>query len=95
MCSNKIVIGDGVEMGRNVIIYDSNFHPTQFNKNIKGKPLVIGNHVWLCTGVCIAKGVSIGDGAICGINATVVRNVKERTSVMGNPAKCIMENVSW
>lgn len=95
VCSNKIVIGDGVEMGRNVIIYDSNFHPTQFNENIKGKPLVIGNHVWLCTGVCIAKGVSIGDGAICGINATVVRNVKERTSVMGNPAKCIMENVSW
>ena len=95
VCSNKIQIGDGVEMGRNVILYDSNFHATQFNKNIKGRPLIIGNHVWLCTGVCVAKGLTIGNGAICGINSTVVRNVKERTSVMGNPAKCIMEKVSW
>lgn len=95
VCSNMIHIGDGVEMGRNVIIYDSNYHPTQFNKNIKGRPLIIGDHVWLCTGVCIAKGLTIGSGSICGINSTVVRNVKERTSVLGNPAKCIMENVEW
>lgn len=95
VCSNNIQIGEGVEMGRNVTIYDSNFHPTELNKNVKGRPLIIGNHVWLCTGVCIAKGLVIGDGAICGINATVVRNVKPRTTVMGNPAKCIMENVSW
>lgn len=95
VCSNKISIGDGTDFGRNVTIYDSNFHPTKFNKSVKGRPLNIGKHVWLCTGVCIAKGLNIGDGAICSINSTITRNVKERTMVMGNPAKCVMENVEW
>lgn len=95
VCSNKISIEDGVDMGRNVTIYDSNFHPTKFNKDVKGRPLYIGSHVWLCTGVSIVKGLNIGDGAICGINSTITRNVKERSMVMGNPAKCVMENVEW
>ncbi|WP_028235565.1 Coenzyme F420 hydrogenase/dehydrogenase, beta subunit C-terminal domain [Pseudobutyrivibrio sp. MD2005] len=95
VCSNRIELGDGVDMGRNVVIYDSNFHPTKFNEKIKGRPLIIGNHVWLCTGVSIVKGLTIGDGAICGINSTIVRDVKARSSVLGNPAKCVMENVEW
>lgn len=95
VCCNKMTIGDGTQFGRNVLIYDSNHHPTKFNSNIKGRPLTIGKHVWLCTGVCIAQGITIGDGAICGLNSTVTRNVKPYTLVMGNPAKCVMENVEW
>ena len=95
ICSNEINIGDDVESGRNVIIYDSNYHQTGFNKKISGRPVNIGNHVWLCTGVCITKGLDIQKGAICGIGAVVTRNVKERTMVLGNPAKLMMENVEW
>lgn len=95
ICSNEINIGDDVQFGRNVTIYDSNFHPTKFNQKVKGRPLNIGRHVWLCTNVCIVKGLNIGDGAICSINSTITRNVMERTMVMGNPAKCVMENVEW
>lgn len=95
VCMNSITIGDDAEFGRNVILYDSNYHPTSLNKHTYNRPLVIGRHVWLCTGVCIAKGLTIGDGAMCGINSTIMKNVKPRSMVMGNPAKCVMEDADW
>ncbi len=95
VCSNKITMGDGTGIGRNVVIYDSNYHKTGLTQNIKGKPLVIEDHVWLCTGVTIAKGVKIGAGAICGLNSMVTGNVKSRHMVMGNPAKDVMSDVEW
>lgn len=95
ICSNKIDMGNGVRIGRNVMIYDSSYHITGINKGKKQKPLIIGNHVWLCSGVVIAKGIKIGDGAICGLNSLITRNVKSRFLVMGNPAKDIMPNVEW
>lgn len=95
VCGNQISIGDDVGFGRNVTIYDNNFHSTGLNKKIKLKPLIIEDHVWLCTGVTIAKGVKIGYGAVCSINSTVTRNVKSKNMVSGNPAKVIMTNVEW
>ncbi len=95
VCANEINIGYDVEGGRNVTIYDSNFHQTGMTRNIRGRALNIGDHVWLCTGVSVAKGLNINDGAICGLNATVTRNVAERTMVLGNPAKKTIEEVEW
>ncbi len=95
VCSDKITIGNGTGIGRNVMIYDSNYHQTGLNKNTKGKPLIIEDHVWLCTGVTIAKGIKIGTGAICGLNSTVTSNVKNRHMVLGNPAKDVMSDVEW
>lgn len=95
ICGNKIVIGNDVGFGRNVIIYDNNFHTTGLNKNVKLKPLIIEDHVWLCTGVTIVKGLKIERGAVCSINSTITRNVKSRNMVAGNPAKVMMTNVEW
>lgn len=95
ICSNNIVLGNGVDIGRNVTLYDSNFHPTSINNNKKLKPLIIKDHVWICSGVTIAKGVTIGENAICGINATVIKNVKSGHMVMGNPAKDYLINIKW
>jgi sugar O-acyltransferase (sialic acid O-acetyltransferase NeuD family) len=41
-------------------------------------------------GACIAPKVSIGKEAIVGINSGVISNVKDNTSVYGNPAKRIL-----
>lgn len=95
ICSNKISIGDDVGIGRNVLIYDSSFHSTSLNNSLKNKPLMIGNHVWISTGVTIAKGLKIENGAIISINSTVTRNVKAKTMVSGNPAKVVMTEVEW
>lgn len=95
ICSNKILMGNGVAIGRGAMIYDSNYHPTSINKNIKLKPLVIKDHVWICSGVTITKGITIEEGAVCGINSTVSRNVKSKHLVMGNPAKSFLSNIEW
>lgn len=95
ICGNRIEIGDGVGFGRNVMIYDNNFHTTGLNKKVKLKPLIIEDHVWLCTGVTIVKGLKIEKGAVCSINSTVTRNVKSKNMVSGNPAKVMMTNVEW
>lgn len=95
VCSNKIKIGDGIGIGRNVTIYDSNYHKTGISKNTGGKPLIIEDHVWLCTGVTIAKGLKIGAGAICGLNSMITKNVKSRHMVLGNPAEDVMSDVEW
>lgn len=95
ICGNRIEIGDRVGFGRNVMIYDNNFHTTGLNKKVKLKPLIIEDHVWLCTGVTIVKGLKIEQGAVCSINSTVTRNVKSKNMVAGNPAKVMMTNVEW
>lgn len=95
VCSNCIEMKDDVQIGRGVMIYDSNYHKTGLNNQKNIKPLLIGQHVWLCTGVTITKGLKIGDGAICGINSTIMNNVQQCSLVMGNPAKKVMTDVEW
>lgn len=95
ICGNRIEIGNNVGFGRNVMIYDNNFHTTGLNKNVKLKPLIIEDHVWLCTGVTIVKGLKIERGAVCSINSTITRNVKSKNMVAGNPARVMMTNVEW
>ncbi len=95
ICGNRIEIGNDVGFGRNVMIYDNNFHATGMNRKIKLKPLIIEDHVWLCTGVTIVKGLKIEVGAVCSINSTITRNVKSKNLVAGNPAKVVMTNVVW
>lgn len=95
ICGNRIEIGNDVGFGRNVMIYDNNFHATGMNRKVKLKPLIIEDHVWLCTGVTIVKGLKIETGAVCSINSTITRNVKSKNLVAGNPAKVVMTNIEW
>jgi acetyltransferase-like isoleucine patch superfamily enzyme/coenzyme F420-reducing hydrogenase beta subunit len=92
-CSNSIVIGYDVMVGRDVIIYDSNYHTTG-TKN-KKRPVTIGNHVWIGTRAMIMQGSRIEDGAIISVNSWVTGKVKEKTMVSGMPAKMLMDNVQW
>ena len=48
---------------------------------------IVGNDVWIGTEAMIMPGVTIGDGAIIGARAVVVKDVVPYTIVGGNPAK--------
>ena len=50
------------------------------------KQIKIGNDVWVGHGALIRPGVSIGDGAIVGAMAVVVKDVPPYAVVAGNPA---------
>ena len=78
IAAEKIEIGQDVMIGRNVVVYDSDFHDVVQNngtKKIKSLPVTIGNHVWITSNVTILKGVIIGDNSIISSNSLVKHNV--------------------
>lgn len=56
--------------------------------------IVIGNDVWIGFEAIILSGVTIGDGAIIGTRAVVIKDVPPYTSVGGIPAKPIRKRFS-
>jgi acetyltransferase-like isoleucine patch superfamily enzyme len=54
-----------------------------------GKPVIIGNDVWIGRDVTIMSGVEIGDGAVIAANSHVVKSIPPYAIVGGNPAKLI------
>jgi len=96
ICGEKIEIGKGTMMGRNVLIRDNNGDHYINRTGYKNtRPVVIGEKVWLCEGCTIMLGVNIGDGAIVGAKAFVTSNIPPNTMVSGNPSKVVDEDVLW
>ena len=73
----EVHIGDNVLFGPCVQIYTAG-HPLDVQSRVVdaiefGKPITIGNNVWLGGGVIICPGVSIGDNAVIGAGSVVVK----------------------
>lgn len=64
-----------------------------------GRPVIIGEDVWIGAGSIILPGVKIGDGAVIGAGSVVTKDVQPYAIVAGNPAKLIRYRVpkaeSW
>lgn len=56
-----------------------------------GKPITIGDDVWVGGGAIILPGVRIGSAAVIGAGSVVTRDVPPRTVAAGNPARVIRE----
>lgn len=56
-----------------------------------GKPVEIGDDVWVGGGAIILPGVRIGDEAVIGAGSVVTRDVPPRTFAAGNPCRVIRE----
>jgi len=52
-------------------------------------PIVIGDQAWICADAFIGPGVTVGEGAVVGARAVVIKNVEPWTVVAGNPARVI------
>ncbi|SDM55503.1 acyltransferase [Kriegella aquimaris] len=89
-CFIKIVIGNNVKVGANVLITDSDWHLD--DPRVSGpKPVFIGDNVWLGYGVVVMKGVTIGENSIIGINSVVTKDIPANVLAAGNPCKVIKE----
>ena len=75
---------NAVSIGTNVYV---NHLVTVGEKN--GLKPIIGNNVELHAGCMVIGGVTIGDNAIIGAGAVVVKNVPENSFAVGNPARII------
>jgi acetyltransferase-like isoleucine patch superfamily enzyme len=95
-CSDKIIIGQYVNIGGNVCIWDTDFHPLGFKDRrindklkIKSLPISIGDDVFIGANSIILKGVNIGDRSIIGAGSVVSKNIPSDEIWAGNPAKFI------
>lgn len=54
---------------------------------LKRTKIIIGSDSWVCADAFVGPNVSIGDGAVVGARAVVVKDVEPGTIVGGNPAR--------
>ncbi len=97
-CQQLIRIGNDTMMGTDVIIYDSDFHPTEYTNEefcTHTSPVSIGEHVWIGTRAIIMKGSNIGMGSIIGANAYFTGTVSANTMVSCIPSRTILKEVKW
>jgi len=69
--------------------FQANIFKKAKNAFLKAGDTVIGNDVWIGSEAMIMPGVTIGDGAIIGARAVVVKDVPAYAVVGGNPASLI------
>lgn len=91
-CGGKILIGNDVLFGPNVVIRTANH-----NFKLKNKPtnkqghnyadIRIDNNVWIGANAVILSGVNIGEGAIIAAGSVVNKDVASNSIVGGVPAR--------
>jgi maltose O-acetyltransferase len=85
-----VTIGAGSQIGPAVQIYAAD-HPRDLAVRKTGaefgRPISIGQNVWIGGGAIILPGITIGDDAVIGAGAVVTRNVPQGVTVVGNPAR--------
>jgi maltose O-acetyltransferase len=84
-----IRFGDNCMLAPGVHIYTAThpLHPEARNAGKEfGKPVTIGDNVWIGGRAVINPGIVIGDNAVIASGAIVTKNVPANTVVGGNPA---------
>ena len=92
--NQKINMGNDVMIGRNTVIYDSDFHTLNGEK--VSKEVMIGDHVWIATNVTVLKGVHIGEGSVIGAGTIVREDIPDHVIVGSKTKQVILsENAYW
>ncbi|MDN6730798.1 MAG: sugar O-acetyltransferase [Atopostipes suicloacalis] len=88
----EVVIGNHCMLGPGVHIYTAThpIHPIERKSGKEyGKPVTIGDNVWIGGRAIINPGVKIGDNVVVASGAVVTKDVEDNVLVAGNPAKII------
>ncbi|SFU65488.1 maltose O-acetyltransferase [Pustulibacterium marinum] len=89
-----ITIGSRTLIGPSVQIYGA-IHPMNAKERAggleAGKPITIGEDVWIGGNATICPGVTIGDRVVIGAGSVVTKDIPSDTFAAGNPCKVIRE----
>ena len=87
-----ITIGNHTLIGPNTQIYTAchslDSKERQENKEF-GKPVHIGDNVWIGGSVVILAGITIGENTVIGAGSVVTKDIPANSIAVGNPCKVI------
>lgn len=97
---HKLVIGDGVFIGKDVIIRTSDGHsildPESGRPINEPEDVIIGDNVWIGARNMILKGASIPSHSIVGAQSVVNKKFEEEHVLLaGSPARIVRKGVYW
>ena len=83
---------DNVFIAPNVSFYTAG-HPSDVERRNEwleyAWPITVGNNVWICGGVTITPGVTIGDNSIIAAGSVVTNDIPSNVIAGGNPCRVI------
>lgn len=90
-CVDKLRIGDHATVSQYSFLCTASHDVTSAHMRLITSPIEIADQSWVCAGVFVAPGVTVGTGAVAGAMSVVTKDVQPWTVVAGNPAKMIRE----
>ena len=88
-----IEIGENFLFGPGISIISVNHGVDNEYKDIKTKPIIIGNNVWLGTNVSILPEVQLGNNVVVGAGSVVTKSFPDDVIIAGNPAAIIKKRL--
>jgi carbonic anhydrase/acetyltransferase-like protein (isoleucine patch superfamily) len=95
IADERVEIGSNCMLSWDILIMDTNAHNIIEPPTPRHAPILIKDDVWIGARATILKNVTIGQGAVVGAAAVVLKDVPEKSIAGGNPAKIIKENIRW
>ena len=88
----EVSIGDNVFFAPRVNIYTAT-HPLEAEARNTlleyGKPVAIGNNVWIGGNAVVNPGVTIGNNVVIGSGSVVTRDIPDNVVAAGNPCRVL------
>jgi acetyltransferase-like isoleucine patch superfamily enzyme len=86
----RVAIGRHCLLGHYTLILDNNEHDLHQHRMLPpSEPVVIEDHVWIGSRVCILPGVRIGHHSAIGAGSVVTRDIPAHCLAAGNPARVV------
>ena len=97
--SRVMAVGKDCMISSGVVVRTADGHGI-YNKETKehlNNPgdVVVGDHVWIGSGVRLSKGVKIHHGSVIGQEAVVTKDIEPNTINVGIPARTVNTGIVW
>lgn len=98
-CVDSCVIEEGVKLGANVNVWDTDFHPLDPSSRANQRsileaqsaPIVLEKNVWVGANTTILKGVTVGENTVVGTMSLVNKSLPANSICAGIPASKIKD----